>query len=64
MTLRVSDDGLGFDAQTLNNGAETSHWGLRSMKERAETVGGVFRISSADGHGTLVETIVPAPLHG
>ena len=63
VTLRVSDDGRGFDtARVGDNG--TDHWGVMSMKERAETVGGVFRISSGDGQGTLIETIVPLSSHG
>jgi hypothetical protein len=29
------------------------------MRERAESVGGRFRIDSTPGHGTLVEVVVP-----
>ena len=63
VTLRVSDDGRGFDAATAGDKG-TDHWGVMSMKERAETVGGVFRISSGDGEGTLIETVVPLSSHG
>ena len=63
VTLRVSDDGRGFDAAGAGDNG-TDHWGVMSMKERAETVGGIFRISSADGRGTLIETVVPLSSHG
>jgi signal transduction histidine kinase len=60
LTLRVSDDGRGFDTEAVDNGnGADRHWGVKSMKERAETVGGVFRISSGDGQGTMIETVVP-----
>jgi signal transduction histidine kinase len=43
-----------------NGNGVNGHWGVMSMKERAETVGGIFRISSTMGAGTVVETVVPA----
>jgi signal transduction histidine kinase/ligand-binding sensor domain-containing protein len=55
--LRVSDDGCGFDPGALN-GAH-GHYGLISMRERAEQVRGRVRIDSAPGRGTLVEAVVP-----
>ena len=55
--LRVSDDGCGFDPASL---AEANgHYGLISMRERAEQVKGRVRIDSAPGRGTLVEAVVP-----
>jgi len=56
--LRVSDDGCGFDPGTLH-GAD-GHYGLISMRERAEQVKGRVRIDSAPGRGTLVEAVVPS----
>jgi signal transduction histidine kinase/sugar lactone lactonase YvrE len=55
--LRVSDDGCGFDPG-VSNGVE-GHYGLISMRERAEQVKGRVRIDSAPGRGTRVEAIVP-----
>jgi signal transduction histidine kinase/ligand-binding sensor domain-containing protein len=55
--LRVSDDGCGFDPVTLNGA--NGHYGLISMRERAEQVKGRVRIDSAPGRGTLVEAVVP-----
>jgi len=55
--LRVSDDGCGFDPGRLNGA--NGHYGLISMRERAEQVKGRVRIDSAPGRGTLVEAVVP-----
>ena len=63
LTLRVLDDGCGFES-TWMNGDGNGHWGVTSMKERTETVGGAFRISSAARKGTLVEAVVPTPAAG
>jgi signal transduction histidine kinase len=48
--LRVSDNGTGFDLVAAADG-----FGLTSMRERASSVGGDLRISSAPGRGTEVE---------
>ena len=58
VTLAVSDDGVGFKADQAANGSN-GHYGLTSMKERAESLGGAFTIISGEGAGTRVETIVP-----
>jgi signal transduction histidine kinase len=55
LVLRVRDDGRGFDAGKSFPG----HLGLRSMRERAASVGGVLLISSAPGQGTEVTIRVP-----
>jgi signal transduction histidine kinase len=54
--LRVTDDGNGFDP-----GAPRSRdsYGLTSMRERAETLGGTFSISSSPGEGATVEVLLP-----
>jgi two-component system, NarL family, sensor kinase len=55
--LRVSDDGRGFDMATRPD-ARTSY-GLRSMSERAELIGGRLTVSSRPGIGTTVTVTVP-----
>lgn len=55
LTLRVRDDGCGFDPQV----ASTNGFGLTSMRERAEALGGRFEVRSRTGGGTEVEVIVP-----
>ncbi|HXO58353.1 MAG TPA: sensor histidine kinase [Candidatus Acidoferrum sp.] len=57
LVLRVRDDGRGFHAGKSFPG----HLGLRSMRERAASVGGVVAISSAPGQGTEVTFRVPRP---
>jgi signal transduction histidine kinase len=54
--LRVTDDGQGFDVTEPR--AETS-FGLVGMRERAESLGGEFRLSSKPGAGTSVEILLP-----
>jgi len=54
VSLRVGDDGRGFDAQASFPG----HLGLRSMQERVATVGGVLDIRS-NRHGTEVSVRIP-----
>jgi ligand-binding sensor domain-containing protein/two-component sensor histidine kinase len=55
--LRITDDGCGFDLASA--AAVTGHYGLMSMRERAEQVRGRFTIASTPGNGTKVETVVP-----
>ena len=56
--LRVSDDGCGFDGQPAAEGT-SDHYGITTMRERAEQVGGRVVISSVPGRGTTVEATVP-----
>jgi signal transduction histidine kinase len=55
LVLRVTDDGVGFDPAAVRGGG----FGLSSMRERAEGLGGKLRIESRPGGGTTVEAIVP-----
>ncbi|MGB2939920.1 MAG: GAF domain-containing protein [Candidatus Dormiibacterota bacterium] len=58
----VRDNGDGFDvAETQANydKRESQSLGLVNMTERAERVGGTFRIESAAGQGTTVTIVVP-----
>jgi len=48
----VADDGVGFDPERLPTPGVNQGWGLIIMRERAEVVGGVFRIESRPGSGT------------
>jgi PAS domain S-box-containing protein len=53
--LLVSDDGIGFDAETvLSGGLLAQSLGVLGMKERVELMGGRFSIRSTEGHGTDV----------
>jgi signal transduction histidine kinase len=57
-TLRVADDGAGFDLAVLepSNGR---HLGLVSMRERAAEIGGSLDLHSYPGQGTEVVVVVP-----
>jgi signal transduction histidine kinase len=60
VALRVHDNGKGFD--TGRTSADDGvHWGLRTMRERAEQIAGTLRVESASGQGTLIEVTVPVP---
>lgn len=56
-SLRVVDDGVGFESGARL--ADGSGFGLISMTERIEAVGGRIRVTSRPGRGTVVEAVVP-----
>ena len=51
----VEDDGEGFDIEAAANATPSWGVGLRSMRERAEMLGGSLRVESEPGAGTKVE---------
>lgn len=53
-SLQVTDDGRGFDAETVTRGH-----GLANMAQRVEAVGGRLRVSSHEDAGTTVIATVP-----
>ena len=55
ITLEISDDGIGFEPR----GDFPGHLGLRSMRERAQRVGGTLEVQSAPGTGTRVRAGIP-----
>ena len=59
IALRVTDDGCGFVPS--DHCPDGEHWGLTTMRERAQRIGGRLRILSGRGEGTVVETVVPRP---
>lgn len=54
----VEDDGVGFDQSALGRAAP-ARFGLGTMRERAEIVGGTLAIDSAPGRGTRVTVCLP-----
>jgi len=54
VTLRISDDGLGYRRTKYGR-----HFGLVGMKERAHTMGGTFTIRQNLPHGTAIVVKVP-----
>ena len=60
VTLQVSDNGQGFDPQTLQpSDAHGKGLGLRGMQERASILGGEFQMQTAPGKGTVITIHVP-----
>jgi signal transduction histidine kinase/ligand-binding sensor domain-containing protein len=59
LRILVRDDGRGIDEQVIRVGAD-GHWGMTGMRERAERIGGAFKVRSRAGAGTEVELLVPA----
>ena len=51
--LVISDDGTGFNQERIDQ-RNSCHWGLLTMTERTEAIGGQCRIESDPGEGTRV----------
>lgn len=60
--LEIADDGIGFTVGDRPPGRDDrGGYGLLSMAERAELVGGRLHIRSRPGTGTTVTAVVPLP---
>lgn len=57
--LTVRDDGAGFDPAQAE---KAGHFGLVSMRERAEIAGGTFNVESSSGKGTTVTLTIGTAL--
>jgi signal transduction histidine kinase len=55
--LRITDDGCGFPTEPAS--ATFGHWGLITMRERAEKLGAEFKVCSTVGEGTEIEVTIP-----
>jgi signal transduction histidine kinase len=56
LILTLSDDGQGFDSKSTPTG-----FGLRSMKQRTESLGGQLTIDAVPGRGVTLTCKVPIP---
>jgi two-component system NarL family sensor kinase len=61
VTLRVVDDGHGFDPAHLAGRRADGHFGLSMLRDLCRSNGADLRISSQPGGGTTVELEVPVP---
>lgn len=59
LTVRVADNGIGFDPAAPGMGPEHGHWGLTGLRERARRVNGTLDITSGAGIGTTVTLTLP-----
>ena len=60
VTIRVSDDGRGFDPATV----PADRFGLEGIRQRTRLFGGTCRIDAAPGRGTTVEVVLPVAAEG
>jgi PAS domain S-box-containing protein len=56
ISVEISDDGVGFEPDRSCPG----HFGLQSMRERAQELGGALLVASQPGRGSRVTAIIPA----
>ena len=59
LTLKVDDDGIGFDPDNIDT--DTPKLGLTSMRERAHLAKGSLILSSIVGDGTSIRLELPLP---
>jgi len=59
LCLTLVDDGVGFDTEDIFQPENGRGWGLLSITERAEAVGGKCRIVSSPNQGTQVIVEIP-----
>ena len=63
LVVEISDDGRGLpSAQPRRTG--WPHFGLQTMRERTESIGGIFALDSTQGAGTCVRVKVPTVREG
>ena len=60
LVVTIRDDGIGFDPTLLRR----EHFGLETMRERAESVRGRLQIDSAPGRGAVIHVTLPASSAG
>jgi len=58
--LGIRDNGVGFDPQVKKHAS----YGMTSMEERVNELGGALNIASAPGKGTRIEIRVPLMAEG
>ena len=57
----MTDQGLGFDARrALSSPAKDSGFGLISVRERIEFIGGTMTVDTMPGYGTTITIVFPA----
>ena len=59
LEICIADDGIGIAPGVVSHG----HFGLQTMRERAEGVGGKVTVTSLPGQGTTIMVSLPVPYH-
>jgi PAS domain S-box-containing protein len=57
--LKIQDDGKGFDVQRTRKAVRSGHYGLMTMNERIELLGGSLKVESISGSGTTITALLP-----
>ncbi|MFD1017770.1 histidine kinase [Thalassobacillus hwangdonensis] len=55
--LHIGDNGIGFDTEAKKS--NKASYGLKTMRERCEEIGGNFAIRSREGEGTHIDIRIP-----
>ena len=58
LSVRISDDGRGFDKSAVGGDLSKSSFGLVGISERTRLLGGKLSIESSIGKGTLISIII------
>lgn len=61
LCIAVEDQGIGFDPAARRSNHDRSGYGLFSLQERLELLGGQVQVDSAPDKGTRVQITVPLP---
>jgi signal transduction histidine kinase len=61
ITIKISDDGTGFDPDLVKNGYDPLErgFGLFSIREQLQHRGGTFEVDSGPGRGSAVTIVMP-----
>ena len=59
LSIRIEDDGVGFDMRNVNDHDNDKKMGLKSMDERIKIMNGELTIKSVVGEGTKINAQIP-----
>lgn len=62
LELKIGDDGIGLDAESISSAATSGHFGLVGMKERIANLGGTFMLQSTPGTGVAITVRIPSTI--
>ncbi|HNY92900.1 MAG TPA: sensor histidine kinase, partial [bacterium] len=57
--LRIQDDGCGFEPEPVQSRGRSDHFGLMTMNERIELLGGELMVESRPGSGATITAWLP-----
>ncbi|WP_100406556.1 sensor histidine kinase [Bacillus solitudinis] len=60
LKVKIIDNGVGFHAEKVKQGS----YGMQTMRERMNEIGGVLQVVSVPSKGTQIEAKVPIAWHG